>query len=521
MIDVAVRMADRRVPRAPHGTWARYCAKCRCDMCVAAGSEYSRLSREARKQQVKFVPPEHLMRKAEPLVLAEPIPAGTPGTVTRNFSYRASVAPSVASRLNRVFGHTRYVYNAYIALARRSYAAGQKHPSGYDGCKQVVTQGRANPDTVWLTEVPSQVLRESVMDAAQAYENFFCSITGKRKGPRMGRPKMRKKTSRQRATFGAKSFSINGGAESTRGSGGRLWLSKVGYVSVNWHRPLPAAPSSVTAIRTPEGSYRVVFTVTMPAPKQKIPARNDRHAGVDLGLTDFAAIVYTDGTREKVPAQQYLRKAEKKIARLSRELSRRKRGSNNYRKTRMKLARAHERVRNLRMNQARQLASQLIRENQSIAVEDLNIAGLARTRMGKSVRDVGWGMFLNQLTVLAAQHGRVVGRVDRFFPSSQMCCMCRKRTGKKPLNVREFTCPHCKVRLDRDYNAAVNIMVEAGLAETVNACGADVRLRLARAVGDEAGTHLNPRPGAGRRKVRAGAQGLEAILRSGRHSRRV
>ncbi|MBX9719637.1 MAG: hypothetical protein K2X36_12480 [Microbacteriaceae bacterium] len=191
------------------------------------------------------------------------------------------------------------MHNAYIAAARAAYEAKQPHPNGYAGSKLIVTEGRANPDTAWLQELPSNVLRASVMNAAKGYEAYFDSKSGKRKGPKIGLPRFKKRTSRQCAEFGKNSFNIQGGWETTQtAAGGRLRLSKVGMVSVNWHRPLPSEPSTATIVRDPDGSWWASFVVEVP--KALTTPVKARTAAIDLGLSTYAAIVYSDGTRETV-----------------------------------------------------------------------------------------------------------------------------------------------------------------------------------------------------------------------------
>lgn len=508
MSDIATRKIRRkRLPadvRAGHGTWTKYSTGCRCEGCAAACSEYGRARRAAKKAGIPFVPPAHLLASVR---LPNPVIAerSEAELIFRRFTYRAEIAPSVMRRLSGAFGASRYVYNRYLELARSEYAAGQPHPTSIDGGREIVTKGRTNPDTLWLRDFPSGMLTASVREGATAYDNFFQSVTGKRKGPRVGFPRWKKRTHRQAVTFPKGTFSINGGHESTKGTGGRLWLSKVGYVQVHWHRELPAAPSSVKVIRESSGRYRVSFLVQILKPSQKGLTRQPRAAGVDLGLTDYAAIVYSDGTREKLPNPRYLRGAEQKLARLQRDLSRKQNGSRNRAKAREKVARAFERVRNQRLNHARQLVSKLIRENQSISIETLRVAGMVRDhRLAKAITDAGWAQFIQILEQQADLHGRNLFRADPFFPSTQRCSVCGEGTGKKPLRVREFDCPHCGSRLDRDFNAATNLLVAAGSAETVNACGREVRLQLAGALPGEARTHLKPHRRCGEKEAQHG-----------------
>ena len=488
----------------PHGTWTRYCEGCRCEACAQACTEYGRARRAAKKAGVPFVIPDHLVvpeKKPQPAADLQPAVA----VVVRRFSYQVTVPPQTAARLSRVFGACRFVFNAYLDLARTSYAEGGKHPSWVDGIREVVTEGRRREETAWLRDIPVQALQMAVRNGARAYENFFASVTGRRGGPKVGHPKFKKRSSRQAATFTSGGFSIRGGWENTTRGGGRLWVNKVGYVHVNWHRPLPADPSSVTLTREPDGTYRASFVVEAPKPAPSTPTRLPRAAGIDVGLNDYAAVVYSDGTREKIPNPRFLRGAERKLARAQKHLSRTQKGSRNREKAREDLARQHARVRHLRDNHARQLAARLIRENQAVAVETLNIRGMARTRLAKSIHDAGWGQFLTYLEEAAAAHDRDFHKVDQGFPSSRICCLCGVNSGKKGLHVRDWTCPDCGALLDRDYNAAVNILVAAGSAETRNACGRSIRLRLAGAAAEEAGTHRNDRthPGTASRKPRA------------------
>ncbi|MDC7804187.1 transposase [Sphingomonas sp. BLCC-B65] len=157
------------------------------------------------------------------------------------------------------------------------------------------------------------------------------------------------------------------------------------------------------------------------------------------------------------------------------------------------MARIHARTANLRRNHARQLISRLIRENQTISLETLSVSAMVRGRYGKSITDAGWSQFVTELKAKAATHGRTIVRAGRFFPSTRLCVICNTKSGPSSTDVRLSTCP-CGTHLDRDYNAATNLMVLAlapGKVERLNACGRDIRLRLAGAVSNEAGTRRN------------------------------
>ncbi|MGO4205007.1 RNA-guided endonuclease InsQ/TnpB family protein [Rhodococcus sp. TAF43] len=211
-------------------------------------------------------------------------------------------------------------------------------------------------------------------------------------------------------------------------------------------------------------------------------------AGIDLGLADLAVIICSDGHREKVAAPRHLRAAQRRLAREQRALARKEKGSSNRAKARVKVAAVHRKVRETRLDHHHKLALRLIHENQVVAVEDLAVVGLARTRLAKSVHDAGWSLLVRLLEEKAAQHGRRVVRISRFTPSTRTCSQCGAVGEAKALHIREWTC-ECGAHLDRDFNAAVNILDAAGLAESLNACGADVRHEVARAVRSDAGTH--------------------------------
>ena len=392
--------------------------------------------------------------------------------------YRYRIDPTGVQRqaLARAFGCARVVYNDALAERQRAYQAGERI-SDTEVQRRVITQAKRTPERVWLTEVASVALVQACQDARRAYRNWFASLTGKRNGRRVGHPRFRTKHGRQSIRLTRNGFAFHGT---------RLYLAKVGHVRVRWSRELPSVPSSVTIIREPDGRYYASFVVDRdPTP---LPPMS-RTAGIDLGLVWFATIAASDGTVEILANPRYLRAAERRLVRAQRQLSRKQKGSKNRAKARLRVAVAHRRVRDQRADHHHKLALRLIRENQAIAVEDLAVAGLARTRLAKSVHDAGWTMFLQLLEAKAAQYGRRVVKVGRWVPTSQRCSACGHRDGPKPLGVRAWACPACATVHDRDVNAARNILVAAGLAETLTACGGHVRPGVTLAVASEAGTH--------------------------------
>lgn len=386
--------------------------------------------------------------------------------------------------LAKAFGCARVVFNDAVRAREDARKAGQPFPMAGELSRKLITEAKQTVERSWLGEVSAVVLQQSLRDAEAAYRNFFASLKGARKGPRLGAPRFKsRKDARQSIRFTANArWNITGGTGQ-----GRLNLPKIGAVKVKWSRPLPATPSSVTVVKDAAGRFFASFVIdTDPdADATRMPV-TDRTVGIDLGLTHFA--VLSDGT--KIDSPRFLRRAEKKLKKAQRELSRKQKGSKNRAKARLKVARAHAKVADARREFHHQLSTRLISENQGIAVEDLSVAGLARTRLAKSVHDAGWSAFIGMLTYKAQRYGRTLVKIGRFEPTSQTCHACGVVDGPKPLNVREWTCSACGTVHDRDHNAAINIKTAAGLA--VSACGAPVRPGAIPAQREETGSHGFP-----------------------------
>jgi putative transposase len=398
--------------------------------------------------------------------------------VQLRYNYRLYPAPVQRAALARAFGCARVVFNDGLRIRQQAHAAGLPYPSDAKLSARL-TAAKAAPERAWLGEVSAVVLQQALADLNAAYRNFFASLTGERKGPKMGPPRFRsRKDHRQAARFTANArFKVL--------ANGKLRLPKIGDVPVRWSRPLPSEPSSVTVIKDSAGRYFASFVIEA---EPGILPEAEPVVGLDLGLTWFA--VLSDG--RKITAPRFLRRAEKKLRRRQRDLSRKQKGSRNRDKARVKVARAHARVADARREFHHQLSTALIRETQAVAVEDLAVTGLARTPLAKSVHDAGWSSFVNMLEYKARLYGREFHRIGRFEPTSQMCSACGAKDGPKPLQVRSWQCQQCGVRLDRDINAAVNVAKAAGLA--VTACGAQIRPgALPQAPRSEARTLPKPR----------------------------
>ncbi|MET8505589.1 RNA-guided endonuclease TnpB family protein [Streptomyces sp. NPDC004787] len=387
--------------------------------------------------------------------------------------YSFRVYPSAGQRiaLARAFGCARVVFNDALRARETARAAGLPFiPSGE--LSRQLTASKKTPGRAWLAEVSSVVLQQSLRDLDAAYKNFFDGLTGKR--PKVGPPRFKSK----RDTRQSVRFTANAGWKIT--TSGKLRLPKVGDLAVRWSRTLPSTPSTVTVVKDSAGRYFASFVVeTTP---EALPETHNI-VGIDLGLTHF--VILSDGT--KIDSPRFLRRAEKKLKKAQQDLCRKAKGSKNRAKARIKVARAHARTADARREFHHQLSTKIIRENQAVAVEDLTVKGLARTRVAKSVHDAGWSAFTTMLEYKAARYGRTLVRIGRFEPTSQVCSQCDVKDGPKPLHIRTWTCGACGAVLDRDINAAVNIAKAAGLA--VSACGARVRPGLVPAQRGETGTH--------------------------------
>ncbi|MGC4981189.1 RNA-guided endonuclease InsQ/TnpB family protein [Streptomyces sp. DT193] len=397
------------------------------------------------------------------------------------YVFRMYPEPGQRGALARAFGCARVVFNDAVRARRDARAAGKRYPTSAVLSKTLITQAKARAERAWLAEVSQVVLQQALRDADAAYANFFASLKGERAGARVGEPRFRSRRDARQAVR----FTANARWKITEG--GRLLLPKIGEVVVKWSRALPSTPSSVTVVKDAAGRYFASFVIETD-PEADAAAMPDatRSVGIDLGLTHFA--VLSDGT--KIDSPRFLRRAEKKLKKNQKNLARKRKGSKNREKARVKVARAHAKVADARREFHHQPSTKLIRENQAVAVEDLAVKGLARTRMAKSVHDAGWSQFTAALAYKAERYGRTFIKIDRFEPTSQVCSTCGHHDGPKTLHVREWTCTACQTVHDRDVNAAKNVKRAAGLA--VTACGARVRPGLIPARCEETGSHGIP-----------------------------
>ena len=370
--------------------------------------------------------------------------------------YRYRIYPNreQAKRLAQLFGCYRVVWNDALALSQEIYRAGGKYPGGAALMKRVITEAKNTTERAWLASVSVVPLQQAIRDLDVAFRNFFGSVTGKRKGPKVSMPRFKRRHATQSARFTTRGFSCR--------PTGKLYLAKVGDIKVKWSRELPSPPSSVTVIKEASGRYFASFVVEVEP--MAIPD-NGKAIGIDLGIATFATL----SSGEKIAAPTPLKSNLRKLARLQKQLSRCQKGSNRREIARRKVAKLHARIADIRSDFLHKLSSRLVFENQEINLEDLNVSGMVKNRkLSRAISDLGWRQFRTLLEAKAVIYGRTVNVINRWMPTSQTCSTCGFRGGKKALDVREWVCISCGAVHDRDVNAAVNIKVAGGQSETKN-----------------------------------------------------
>jgi len=368
----------------------------------------------------------------------------------RGFHYRFYPTPEQKTALAKTFGCARYVFNWALDLRSTAWKERRERIS-YAATDKALTALKRQSEVAWLNEVSSVPTQQALRHLQTAFVNFWQNGADY--------PNFKRRDGRQSAAFTRSGF---------QWQTGHLTLAKIGELDIRWSRQLPGSPSMIHVSRTPAGRYYVSFRVD--APLAAAPEATGQ-IGIDLGLTCFAA--FSDGTKHYAPRP--LRRKMAQLKRAQKALSRKKRGSKNRNKARVRVGKIHQKISDIRRDDLHQLSTRLIRENQMIAVEDLNVRGMmANHTLAGAIGDSGWSELVRQLEYKSAWHGRTFVRIDRWFPSSKLCSTpdCGFKNDAMPLDVREWRCPACGVMHDRDCNAAKNI-IAVGLAE-INACGGSV-----------------------------------------------
>ncbi|MBD2485572.1 RNA-guided endonuclease TnpB family protein [Planktothrix sp. FACHB-1365] len=372
------------------------------------------------------------------------------------YRFRCYPTPSQKLALAKLFGCVRVVWNDALAFCVSEYKGGKKKPKNSELQKQFITQAKKLEEREWLSEVSSVPLQQSLNDLEQAYSNFFASCKGNRKGQRVKPPKFKKRKSKQSARFVKTGFSIKGK---------KVYLAKVGNLEVVWSRELPSEASSVTLIKDSADRYFLSFVVEI---KLQILPESENSVGIDLGIKTFATL----SNGQKIEASKPLKKRIQKLRKFAKQLSRKTKGSKRREKARKRLAKLHAKLSDTRTDFLHKLSTQIIRENQAIVLEDLNVSGLVKNRkLSRAISDLGWRTFRTFLESKSEKYGRDFRVINRWEPTSQQCSCCGFKIGKLDLSIREWICLNCGESHDRDVNAANNILVAGGLPETLNGRG--------------------------------------------------
>ncbi|MCV3215212.1 transposase [Plectonema radiosum NIES-515] len=353
------------------------------------------------------------------------------------YQYRFYPTDQQRTSLAQLFGCVRVVWNDALALCKQS----QKLPSNGDLQKLVLTQAKKTESREWLSGVASIALQQSVADLGTAYKNYFDSLKGKRKGKKLGSPRFKKKTNQQSARLTRGGFSIQ---KET------VYLAKIGNVTPIWSRELPYLASSVTIIKDCANRYFLSFVVDIEP--VSLDTKN-QNIGIDLGIKTFA--VMSNGEKAESPSYK---KLDRKVRKLQKKLARQQKESKRRNKTRLKIAKKHNEIADIRKDFLHKLSTKVVSENQTIVLEDLNVSGMVKNRkLSRVISFQGWREFRTQCTAKSQKYGREFVVINRWEPTSQVCSECGYKWGKLDLKIRSVQCLNCRTEHDRDENAAKNI----------------------------------------------------------------
>ena len=354
------------------------------------------------------------------------------------FKYRLYPTESQAEKINQNIGCARFVYNQLLDDRIKVYKeTKQKSKKTYSALKE---------EHEFLMKADSRALKNAQSHLDEAYNKFF-------KEPSTGFPKFKAK---HKCRW---SYTTDNNNNAIHFKGNRLQLPKIGAIKVVQHRETEGRILTATISHERSGEYYASVLCEIEQPKS-LPV-TVKTVGIDLGLHDI--VVCSDG--EKVESPKYFRKAEQKLAKAQRVFARTQKCSNGHEKQRVKVAKCYQRIKNQRNDFLQKLSTKLINENQVICLEDLSVKGMQKNhKLAKSVSDASFAKFVSMLEYKASWYGRTIVKIDRFYPSTQICNGCGFRNtslrGLKNLSKRGWICPECGEVHDRDLNASRNILKE-------------------------------------------------------------
>ena len=361
--------------------------------------------------------------------------------VKRAYKFRVYPTPEQATQLAQTFGCVRVVYNHFLRQRTDAWFQRQER-MGYHETSAALTALKKQTEYSWLNEVSSVPVQQSLRHLQAAFSNFFAK--------RSGYPSFKHKHAPQTAEYTTSAF---------RWDGKVLSVAKIGALRVRFSRTIPRAAKVTTVTVSKDAAGRYFVSILCTDEVVEKPAASGR-IGVDLGLTHFAIL----STGEKIAGPKAFARNEARLAKAQQRLAKKKLGSKNRAKARLKVARIYARISDTRRDFTHKLSTRLINENQVIAIETLAVSNMQKNRrLSKAIADAGWAEFVRQLEYKSRWYGRELIGIGRWYPSSKRCSDCGHTVKALPLSAREWTCPECGVVHDRDINAARNVLA-AGLA---------------------------------------------------------
>lgn len=354
------------------------------------------------------------------------------------YTYKFRLKPTKDQEvlLNKHFGSIRWIYNYFLNQRKQEYLNNKKSIS-YNKQSASLTLLKQQEETEWLKETNSQSLQYSLKCLDQAYQNFF--------NKRTQFPKFKSKKSKN-------SFTVS---QHVKNEGNMIHFPKFNEgIKMIMEREIKGIIKKATLSKTPTGEYFVsILTEQEYIPKEK----TGKSVGIDVGIKDFLVL----SNDSKVKNHRFLKHYEHQLKKHQKHLSRKTYGSSRYEKQRLKVAKIHEKITNSRMDLIHKTTLNLVKEFDTIYLEDLNVKGMMKNhKLAKSISDVSWGKFIDVLTYKAEWNDKNVIHIDRYFPSSKTCNKCGYINNGLKLKDREWICPDCGEKLDRDLNAAINIYNE-------------------------------------------------------------
>jgi putative transposase len=371
-------------------------------------------------------------------------------------SIKARIYPTdkQSEQLAQFFGCARWWWNYALNQTTTTYKETGKGLSR-EGLNALLPQ--LKKDYPWLGECHSQILQSVTLSLSKAFINFF--------EKRTEFPNFKSKHGKQSIQY----------PQGTKFLDDLIYLPKLGWLKINLHRQIEGQVKTVTISKHPSGQYFAAI-LTEQEREYPTPSSEGTAIGIDLGITDFCIT----STGSKYPNPRQLKKHFGNLKRKQCKLSRKQKGSNSRNKARKLVARVYQRITNSRQDFLHKLSHKLVNENQVIIVEDLAVKNMIKNHcLAKAISDCGWSSFVGMLEYKCERSGKILVKVDRFFPSSKTCSNCYHRVSSLPLDVRNWTCPSCGTNHDRDVNAALNIKAEGlrllALGTSVTADGGKVR----------------------------------------------